>query len=156
MIKKIRDQTANCLYSLNTMSIRRLLLVFFTFITLYAQGYSLVSGIELASSAAEALKSMQMQVKVSGKLEDISDTDPEDIVTLDPFLPSQNAFNSTTESLGKLISAVTFLSLLFTLSLSLAVHLGQSLKSKFGSAKLTTLSPPGNLPTWLRLRHLLN
>lgn len=136
------------------MSIRRLLLVFFTFITLYAQGYSLVSGIELASSAAEALKSMQVQEKVSGKLEDISDTDPEDIVTLDPFLPSQCAFNSNAESL-KLI-AISILSLLFALSLSLAGLLGQSLKSKYGAADLTTLSPPGNLPTWLRLRHLLN
>ncbi|MBX9942194.1 MAG: hypothetical protein K2Y32_23210 [Candidatus Obscuribacterales bacterium] len=156
MIKKIRDQIAKSLYSLDTMLIRRLLLVFFTFITLYAQGYSLVSGIELASSAAEALKSMQMQEKVSGKLEDISDTDPEDIVTLDPFLPSQCSFNSIAESLGKLISVVSFLSLLFTLSLSLATLMGQSLKSKFGAANLTTLSPPGNLPTWLRLRHLLN
>lgn len=59
------------------MSFRKLLLTLFLSLMLYAQAYSLVVGLQSATILSPE------------RLEDLQDTDLEDIVTVDPFLPSR-------------------------------------------------------------------
>lgn len=64
------------------MSFRKLLLTLFLSLMLYAQAYSLVVGLQSAT------------IITPERLEDLQDTDLEDIVTVDPFLPSRTAVHS--------------------------------------------------------------
>ena len=87
------------------MSFRKLLLTLFLSLMLYAQAYSLVVGLQSAT------------ILNPERLEDMQDTDLEDIVTFDPFLPSRaikhtavtGGFSSDWQSLPSLLAGLACL-----------------------------------------------
>lgn len=87
------------------MSFRKLLLSLFLSLMLYAQAYSLVVGLQSAT------------ILNPERLEDLQDTDLEDIVTFDPFLPSRaikhtavtGRFSSDWQSIPALLAGLALL-----------------------------------------------
>ena len=69
------------------MKLRKPILVLFSVLFLFAQMYSLAAAIGSASTV------------VPGTLEDLQDTDLEEIVTVDPFLPSKQVDAKTLQQM---------------------------------------------------------
>lgn len=124
-----------------------LVLSFFAALILFSQGYSLVAGVSFIANVSTAVDGVIDGICTAPAVpEHVEDTDPEDIVTIDPFLLSVDFMKSAATL------ACAFI-------LSLCLLLQQSLQKRLIPVRITaddtTIRQRKNL-LWLRHRALLD